>query len=496
MAPSLEVLVDEAQHLLSEVQVGSMSPSQLVALAFCGAGLSFDPKGRFDAHAGAALVAAARGQDVSGCWALGRVIREDRDSGLTPIEVEISTYEISWALADATLRLNDPERPRRYSLDGESMLETLLRAATYAQRSQVELLNAVEPPSSGWCCDHPYKKPIIESWTSATVLQFALSLEAFLRAQTSATAARSYSVARPSDPSWPGWLRWPSLLASGEMDSSARVLEYLDRELVQRILGSPRTRPSPEDRTVSALLFGPPGTMKTTIVRGIADGLKWPLVTLSPGVFIDRGLELIEARAAQVFQDLLVIERAVVMFDECDELFRERTASASDQTRNIMAFVTASMLPKLQRLHDEGAVLFFICTNSFRSLDPAVKRLGRVDHIIGVGPPDAVARRTILKNELSSLEGGPGIRRVDVPPWIATVCDASERFTRLEMVVLAKQLSVRWREAGMTPEAMETIGLSLVRSHEPSLNISKAVYDEFLTDQARYSDPHRLVEEG
>jgi hypothetical protein len=64
------------------------------------------------------------------------------------------------------------------------------------------------------------------------------------------------------------------------------------------------------------------------------------------------------------------------------------------------------------------------------------------------------------------------------------------------MVVLAKQLSVRWREAGMTPEAMETIGLSLVRSHEPSLNISKAVYDEFLTDQARYSDPHRLVEEG
>ncbi len=125
---------------------------------------------------------------------------------------------------------------------------------------------------------------------------------------------------------------------------------------------------------------------------------------LSPGDFIEKGLEYIEAQARLVFDRLQKLYRVVVLFDECDELFRDRQPSnESEPIRNITAFVTASMLPKLQELHDRGQVVFCICTNKFEHLDPAMRRTGRIDHIIPVGPPQKAYRHRIVTDQLRSI---------------------------------------------------------------------------------------------
>jgi len=84
---------------------------------------------------------------------------------------------------------------------------------------------------------------------------------------------------------------------------------------------------------VSFILYGPPGSGKTFVVSKFAAALGWPLISLNPGHFIEKGLELIEAVAGGVFADLLALDHAVVFFDECDELFRDRS-SADEGTRN------------------------------------------------------------------------------------------------------------------------------------------------------------------
>lgn len=135
---------------------------------------------------------------------------------------------------------------------------------------------------------------------------------------------RGFSTADPHAPDWPKWQRWDKYRLESEPEDSVRILDYLDTTIVKSIAASPQQLPHSADRNVSLLLFGPPGTAKTTVVKALADGLQWPLVFLSPGNFIERGLEYIEAQAKAVFEMLQRLSRVVILFDECDELFRDR----------------------------------------------------------------------------------------------------------------------------------------------------------------------------
>ena len=236
---------------------------------------------------------------------------------------------------------------------------------------------------------------------------------------------------------------------------------------------------------MSLLLFGPPGTSKTTIVQSLADALGWPIISLSPGSFIGKGLEFVEAEASRVFGSLVSLSRTVVFFDECDELFRLRNPDpASEQVRGITAFVTASMLPKLQQLHDRGRVVFVISTNHLASIDPAVKRGGRVDHIVGVGPPDEIARRRILSDLMAGKKSDRRIRTA-----LDELAIRTERFTRPELRRALDELlkgEPQWRTAAEARRQAKEVAGRL----KESLAITPEQFQQFLEDKRQFSNPH------
>jgi SpoVK/Ycf46/Vps4 family AAA+-type ATPase len=209
---------------------------------------------------------------------------------------------------------------------------------------------------------------------------------------------------------------------------------------------------------------------------------------LSPGDFIARGLEYIETQARSVFDRLLRLSRAVILFDECDELFRERKPNAgTEQTRGITAFVTASMLPKLQELHDSGRVVFFICTNNFESMDLAVKRGGRIDHIIGVGPPDRAARKRVIdeyfKNKFKSK----------MPRWVAKAASelemgsGADRYIRSELHRACEMVA---EYAPFTTEDDIRVAVSKVLDRmSESLTIRQLDLDHYLELKKKFSRP-------
>jgi AAA+ superfamily predicted ATPase len=63
------------------------------------------------------------------------------------------------------------------------------------------------------------------------------------------------------------------------------------------------------------LLFGPPGTSKTSIAKAISERLGWPLVVITPSEFLSKGLEQIYVRVDEIFKDLMDISGAVILFD-------------------------------------------------------------------------------------------------------------------------------------------------------------------------------------
>ena len=132
----------------------------------------------------------------------------------------------------------------------------------------------------------------------------------------------------------------------------------------------------------SALLFGPPGTSKTSLAEAIAQRLGWPFVELSPSDFLRGGLDGIYERVNEVFEDLMDLYGVVILFDEMDALVQSRDSShlavpASAAVGDLdvtQKFLTTSMLPKLLKLRKQARVVFFMATNHQRQFDAAIKR--------------------------------------------------------------------------------------------------------------------------
>jgi hypothetical protein len=475
-----------AEALLAKHHLGSLAPSESVALAFCAGALSRCARPEDLPYLLACLGICLDSQDVNGSWPLGRVVRENKD--VTSDKLEIPTFEIAAVVASVVQDLFAAPPGDVAPALLRSFSTKLLKTAHYAERSVVRL-SAAEAPRIGWCTDHAYGADLIESWTSATVLVLMLSLRRLCEEDLRREILSTFPTVSPADRDWPRWLKWSDYRKTSEVDHEYPTLTYLDRHVIAPIASSPRREPAQDPRSVSVLLFGPPGTAKTTLVKAVAEGLGWPVVMLSPGTFIQRGLEYIEAQAELVFGRLMMLSRAVVLFDECDELFRDRKPLANtEQTRGITAFVTASMLPKLQELHDRGRVLFFVCTNNFDSMDPAVKRGGRIDHIVGIGPPDQEARLKIVMHWLKQQQSKEGwAPRTHLEAALEAFARHSDRFIRNELLRGCDLISAGadWSDASKA----ETFAKKVVERLEPGLTISDEELKKYRMQRKQYSRP-------
>ena len=158
------------------------------------------------------------------------------------------------------------------------------------------------------------------------------------------------------------------------------------------------------------MFFGPPGTSKTYMAKAIAGELGWPLLSLSPSDFLARGVDNIEARAADIFSALRAGSKMVYFFDEIDEMIRERNQTGSEQ-RSAFSFLTPSFLTKLQDLRDaakNNEFIFILATNYYENINSAAKRTGRVDRSFLVLYPDRKSRAGQLFNRLRKVCGKKG----------------------------------------------------------------------------------------
>lgn len=171
----------------------------------------------------------------------------------------------------------------------------------------------------------------------------------------------------------------------------------LSEKVIAPVLKSPGARPKRSH--TAGILPGSPGTGKTTLVNAIAKILRWPMVAVPASVIFDRGFDLMETRANEVFRRLSYLSKCVIFFDEFEEFFRDRGEGDGSQgpvsahpptihDRTIAAFTTSAMLPRLQDLHDKYRCLILFATNHLEKVDPAIRRSGRFDFKLEIGYPD------------------------------------------------------------------------------------------------------------
>ncbi|MDI6944631.1 MULTISPECIES: ATP-binding protein [Microbacterium] len=176
----------------------------------------------------------------------------------------------------------------------------------------------------------------------------------------------------------------------------------LEKDLLEERLVVPLSRPDLADRfgvvpPRAVMLFGPPGTGKTTFAKAVASRLDWPFVELFPSRLSGEPGGLAAALRA-TFEMIGELEHAVVFIDEVEEIAARR----GGEPPSPMQGVTNELLKLVAEFREREGRLLVCATNFVRALDAAFLRHGRFDYVIPIGLPDEEARRAIWRRYVPS----------------------------------------------------------------------------------------------
>jgi hypothetical protein len=391
----VEEIKEDFLRLLAYEYAGVTSKYDPAELMFCISLLNRFGVSNTDLLTSRAVQSVVDSQLHDGAWPTSNISYEGN------VMIHVSSYEVALSLTHLLIR-----QIHHGDLKScEVVLPALERAFNLA-RSNFNKVGTI----SGWSNDRTRKSGLIESWATATTLMFLIGYSDALLQLRQKLLMKEYSLSYPKPtpnfPIWPDmipnirkpeWIEMEALDYISDPTNGSALIGSLKDVMIRPISRSWIHQPSSMN---SLIIHGPSGTRKTTAVKRISEALKWPLITLSPSDFLSSGLEGFDAKAAKIFDDLTKLRRVIVLLDECEEFFKTRPQSAQLESRTAGAFITAGMLPRLQRLHDKRWIIIITITNSELSeIDPAVIRHGRFDYVVEIGLPTLNAQINYVKRK-------------------------------------------------------------------------------------------------
>jgi SpoVK/Ycf46/Vps4 family AAA+-type ATPase len=189
-----------------------------------------------------------------------------------------------------------------------------------------------------------------------------------------------------------------------------REKELLERRLVMPLANADLAEQFGAVAPSAVVLFGPPGTGKTTFARAIASRLEWSFVEVFPSRLASDPAGLAGA-LRDTFTKIADLEHAVVFIDEVEEIAVQR----GGEPPSAMQGVTNELLKIIPTFRDQSNRLLVCATNFIRSLDSAFLRHGRFDYVIPIGLPDGEARTSIWSRYIP----GQSLGDIDLPGLVA-----------------------------------------------------------------------------
>ncbi|MEM4707278.1 MAG: AAA family ATPase [Candidatus Anstonellales archaeon] len=241
------------------------------------------------------------------------------------------------------------------------------------------------------------------------------------------------------------------------------------REAVEMPLLHPELLEEFEVKPVSGiLLFGPPGTGKTYIVKAAANEFNVPMLFLSGAELMERG----PSQAVEVIKETFNRARenapAVIFIDEI-----ETVAPA----REVVSPIMGQLLQEMDGIRKTKNVVVIGATNLPQMLDPALLRPGRFDKIIYVGPPNKEVREEIFRIHLGNFARMFDLEKLAEAAKDYSGADIASVCQEVKMALAKKKLE------GKTPSMTNAEVIKIIQSRMPSISRDMLyVYKKFIEE--------------
>ena len=237
-----------------------------------------------------------------------------------------------------------------------------------------------------------------------------------------------------------------------EMKGFSTTKELLERRIVAPLAHAELADSVGLRAPAAVMLFGPPGTGKTSFARAIASRLSWAFVELHPSLLGPGTGGAATLRAA--LDDLVHVDRLVCFIDEADEIASARASRPESQP------IVNELLKAIPVFKSRPGRLMVMATNSIASIDPAMLRPGRFDLIIPIGAPDRGGRAELAAEFLEKCDA-------------EDIAERTEGFTPADFALAAQraaQLAFERALAGGTPAVTSADCVDAVSRTRPSVH--------------------------
>lgn len=150
----------------------------------------------------------------------------------------------------------------------------------------------------------------------------------------------------------------------------------------------------------ATILHGPPGCGKTYAVEKLAEYLGWKRFDIDSSTVASSYIHDTSKKISEVFSAAIKAAPSILVIDEMEAFLSNRNMAGPSGTHHIEE--VAEFLRRIPEAISKG-VLVFAMTNMIDTIDPAILRRGRFDHIVEVKMASKEEILELLKVKLREL---------------------------------------------------------------------------------------------
>jgi len=176
--------------------------------------------------------------------------------------------------------------------------------------------------------------------------------------------------------------------------------EFFNEHVIDIIFNAEKYQAMGIEFPSAIILHGPPGCGQTFAVERLVEFIDWPSYSVDSSSVGSPYIHETSKKISEVFDKAIESAPSVIIIDEMESFLSDRQSGGSSGLHHV-----EEVAEFLRRIPEaiSNKVLIIAMTNMIDTIDPAILRRGRFDHVIEVGMPSGVEVQSLLDSLLIKL---------------------------------------------------------------------------------------------